>query len=288
MQHQHRHFGSRLQARWRELWLWFGQADKGPCTYTLWRCVLTHPNGKSHQKSNHITQRTTCRNLLDEMGKPWKSPELNKAHNSTLSRIGRGSINLAAVREEQCAALRCFKHLEGSIFSDKPFDSWQDNQRDGKIKDDIRNPLTNRSAADTISLADSWSPIDLYGTFWSLHCHTCSRVLVWAWLLVFCKSLDLWNEEDQKIKLMGFRGQSFEGFVDLRCLIVAFQGAKVVRNYIKSEPLELQFLCEIHFWWWSWPSFDGDKSTAQGWDKAVDGFPSEMDEACQDFDTGFL
>ena len=46
---------------------------------------------------------------------------------------------------------------------------------------------------------------------------------------------------------MGFRGQSFEGFVDLRCLIVAFQGAKVVRNYIKSEPLELQFLCEIHF-----------------------------------------
>ncbi len=124
MQHQHRHFGSRLEAGWRELWLWFGQADSDAACPLCESAFLTHPNCKSPITSlfdlfisflknvwPHDTT-ATCRNLLDEMGKPWKSPELTKAHNSALSRIRKGSINSEAVCTAK-AMCQSFKHFEG-------------------------------------------------------------------------------------------------------------------------------------------------------------------------------
>ena len=78
---------------------------------------------------------------------------------------------------------------------------------------------------------------------------------------------------------MGFRGQSLKALFDF-----AFQGAKVVRNYIKSEPLELQIML-LAAGWVDNPLME---LSTQGWDKGVDGFPSEMDEGYQDLDTRLL
>lgn len=85
----------------------------------------------------------------------------------------------------QCAALSTF---EGSIFSDKPFDSWQDDQRDGKIKDDIRNRLTKQVCC--------WYNIScIFLKSYRLvryileSSYVLEGQLVWVWLLVFAKAL---------------------------------------------------------------------------------------------------
>lgn len=147
------------------------------CEGVFWRSQM------AKVQSHHTTH-----NLQEPLGWDGKAMEESWTQQSSQQYLVTNRKRKHQFGSRTGRAMCSFKHFEGSIFSDKPFDSWQDNQRDGKIKDDIRNPLTNRSAADTISLADSWSPIDLYGTFWSLH--TCSRVnLFESDSLFFAKAL---------------------------------------------------------------------------------------------------